>query len=94
MNAVKILDCGAGECAFNDDGQCHAKAITVGNSASHTCDTFFSASTKGGALEVIGEVGACKESSCKFNDRFLCIASGIHVGHEGDTADCLSFDAG
>ena len=30
MNTVKVISCDAKECAFNQEGNCHALAITVG----------------------------------------------------------------
>lgn len=91
MTMPKILDCAASDCSYNRDKKCHTMAITIGNAECPMCDTFLKSSKKGGAMDVMGSVGACKEEGCKFNRAFECSASGIHVGlHEGH-AECMTF---
>jgi hypothetical protein len=86
----RIIDCQVTDCAYNSDKMCHAMAITVGD-ASPFCDTFLKKEQKGGALDVIGGVGACKVERCKFNDSLECSADGIHVGRHADSAQCDTF---
>ena len=91
MQRVKVIGCDATECAFNQEGKCHALAITVGGGTDHRCDTYWPASEKGGLPQVVCNVGARKVPNCKYNDHLMCSASGITVGHEGDLVDCLSY---
>ena len=91
MELVKIIECGATECAYNVDQQCHAMAITVGSSIDHRCDTFCGAPKKGGFPDVTATVGACKVEGCAHNSNLECSAPGIRVGHEESEVDCLTF---
>src|SRR4030067_3373297 len=75
----KIKGCEVTECAYNIEKNCHAIAITVGNSQAARCDTFYKHS-KGGIKGLNGGVGACKMDSCKFNTDLECFAAeGIKV---------------
>lgn len=91
MEMPTIMDCDATECAYNADNTCHATAITIGAEADHRCDTFCRSSSKGGDLQIIGGVGACKVSACGHNQNLECAAPGIRVGHSGGEIDCLTF---
>ncbi len=93
MQMPKIIECEATECAYNQNRQCHALAITVGDGARPQCDTFWRASNKGGDLNIIGGVGACRAVACRFNQSLECTASGIKVGHAGQEIDCLTFQS-
>jgi hypothetical protein len=92
MEMPKILECDAMECAYNQNRQCHALAITVGDEVHPHCDTFWKAANKGGDLNVIGGVGACRTVACRFNQDLECTASGIRVGRAGEAVDCLTFE--
>ena len=87
----KILDCMVVDCSYNRNKECHAMAITVGSGGHPMCDTFIKASQKGGVMDMMGSVGACREAGCKFNQALECSASGIHVGLHADHADCSTF---
>ena len=91
MDVVKVVSCDASECAFNQEAQCHALAITIGGGTDHQCDTYCPGKEKGGLARVSCGVGACKVPACKFNDHLMCTAPGIKIGHEGAVVDCLSF---
>jgi len=91
MNMPKIVDCNAGECAYNKEGKCHAIGITVGGSEEPMCDTFWNNSRKGGALDMVGGVGACKVENCAYNQSFECGAKGISVQTHMSHADCATF---
>ncbi len=92
MTMPKILDCDMTNCSYNSNNECHAMAITVGGS-SPICDTCLQASKKGGAMDMIGSVGACKVEICQFNQSLECSAQGIHVGHHTDHAECNTFES-
>ena len=94
MNLPIIVECDAGECAYNANNQCHAAAITIGDGITPNCDTFFAASQKGGIANIRGEVGACRVSACRHNKMLECTASGgVHMGHHGSEVDCLTYMA-
>jgi len=56
------------------------------------CDTFFEAEAKGGDPEASGGVGACRSTSCMYNEGYECQAAQIVVGREEHPADCLTFE--
>jgi len=90
IETPKVLDCSVTECSYNTNKACHAIAITVGDSTCAMCDTYYKSSQKGGAMEITGSVGACKED-CKFNKSLECAASGIHVANHMGHADCSTY---
>ena len=82
------------DCSYNRNKECHAMAITVGSGGHPMCDTLIKSSQKGGVMDMMGSVGACKEADCKFNQVLECSASGgIHVARHADHADCSTFAA-
>ena len=87
----KIDGCEANQCAYNRNGQCHALAITVGDSAGPKCDTFLEGGEKGGDPAATGSVGACKVSSCRYNEMLECSAGKIHVARKAGEVDCMTF---
>lgn len=87
----RIQICDVTDCAYNNDKNCHAIAITVGNSQSARCDTFYR-HNKGGIKELNGGVGACKMDLCRFNTDLECFADqGIKVSYESGNAACATF---
>ena len=86
-----VAECGAGECAYNVDGSCNARAITIGDGVHPGCDTFFVASGHSRSLRQAG-VGACKVVGCRNNDDFECQASAIRVGRKADSVACTTFE--
>ncbi len=93
MKMPKILNCTVTDCSYNSSKVCHAMAITVGSSKHPICYTFLKMPQKGGAMDMTGSVGACKESDCKYNKSLECTASGINVGMHKDHADCTTFSS-
>lgn len=92
MDIPRIQKCEASECAYNKEMECHAVAITVGNSSSALCDTFLNRSRKGGVAGLTGGVGACKMDSCRHNSELECtIDPGINVAFKANQARCSSF---
>ena len=91
MEMPRVSTCAATGCAFNKDKICHAIAITVGDGATPHCDTFFDAAMKGGEASIIGGIGACKVSSCKYNKHLTCSAPNIQVGFRDGDVRCLTF---
>lgn len=83
--------CAADACAYNEDLNCHAPAITIGNSRHAECDTFIQAPMCGGDPRSLGQVGACKMAECRHNVDLTCRAPGINVGIQQDVVDCLTF---
>ncbi len=92
MDMPKIQNCAVPECSYNRDSQCHAIAITVGDSSVAHCDTFSKLGRKGGIEGLTGGVGACKMIDCKYNRDLECSAdSGITVSQQNGQAECISF---
>lgn len=87
----KVMECDARECSYNQQGMCHALAITIGAADDHKCDTFCTMSMKGGAAEATASVGACKAASCVHNKALECSAPAIKVGYDASMVDCLTF---
>jgi hypothetical protein len=76
------------QCAYNQDNNCHALAITIGDGRSPDCDTFFGQAEKGGDGSGIAGVGACKVSACAHNQSLECTAGEISVGRNEDKVFC------
>lgn len=92
MDMPKVLDCTVSECAYNTNKQCHAMAITVGESPQvPACDTYFEASPHGGVKNLTAGVGACKSFDCSYNKNYECSAPNVHIGMKGSQPDCLTF---
>lgn len=85
-----VATCDARDCAYNKEGNCHARAITVGHGVHPGCDTFLASQEHSRRTERAG-VGACKVKSCKHNDDFECHATTIQVGRRQDGIECLTF---
>jgi hypothetical protein len=93
MTMVRVQRCRVTQCCYNKDETCHTLAITVGGNSEHpACDTFCDYPTKGGKESTIAGVGACKVSSCTYNQSLECTAPGITVGPGQDAADCLTYE--
>ncbi|GAA2784790.1 DUF1540 domain-containing protein [Saccharopolyspora taberi] len=86
-----VNNCGAEDCAYNSDHNCHALAITIGEPRHAQCDTFTTVSQRGGDPDAIGHVGACKMSDCRHNVDLECQAPGITIGYQQNTVDCLTY---
>ncbi|WP_267245019.1 DUF1540 domain-containing protein [Streptomyces sp. PR69] len=86
-----VNQCAVEDCAYNRDHGCHALAITVGDTRHPHCDTFFTASDKGGDPSATGRVGACKVSDCRHNSDYECRAPAIAVGYHQSDVDCLTY---
>lgn len=92
MEMPKVTNCSVEDCAYNKGQQCHALAITIGDQTTPNCDTFCPISAgEGGDPQIIAGVGACKTSSCKFNEHLECQAASIMVGRKGNEIDCLTY---
>ena len=90
MEMPLVLECPAGDCAFNSNNACHAGAVTVGDGLTPICDSFV-ASTRHPAGARNSGVGPCKVSACAFNSAFTCGAESVAMGEAGETARCLTF---
>lgn len=91
MEMPAVQECTVDACAYNRDRACHALAITVGDARHAQCDTFFTASSKGGDPSTTGRVGACKMSDCRHNEQFECRAPGVNVGYVQDGVYCTTY---
>ena len=86
-----VAKCSASDCAYNISSNCHARAITIGDSTHPGCDTFLGGASHTKQAKLIAGIGACKMGSCKFNDDLECIAENIQVGMAGTKANCMTF---
>ena len=86
-----VTKCMASECAYNLNSNCHARAITVGNSLQPGCDTFMAGSRHTKSVNQIAGIGACKTVGCKFNDDFECMAENVQIGMVKNEANCTIF---
>ena len=87
----EVTECLMENCAYNDEKQCRAIAITVGGGDCPLCDTAFASDKKGGVLTNTGAVGACKVADCMFNDMFQCTASGVRITMHEQHAECGTY---
>jgi hypothetical protein len=78
----EVAACDVTRCAYNCEGQCHAKAITVGDGLHPGCDTYLSTLHHTHEPKSAG-VGACKVEACRHNR---------DVEHEGAGARCGTYD--
>lgn len=86
-----VSECLVSECAYNVEMNCHARAITVGNSLHAGCDTFCSGSSHTKAATRVAGVGACKSTDCKFNEDLECMTDSIRVGRAGQEINCMTY---
>lgn len=86
-----VTRCRVVECAYNRDEVCHARGITVGDSDTPACDTFFTSDRRASG-EFEAGVGACKVSVCEYNEGFQCAAPSVEVAPAREKADCITFE--
>ena len=85
-----ITQCSAGQCAYNQDNACHARAITIGDTSHPGCDTYLQGAQHTHQQQSAG-IGACKMANCKFNDDLECMAEGVQVGLVMNSPNCLTY---
>ncbi|MGE5308899.1 MAG: DUF1540 domain-containing protein [Deltaproteobacteria bacterium] len=92
----KINVCDVTMCVYNKEKHCNTIAITVGDAQGAgcpECDTMAYAMQKAGVPFVDGEVGACRQTDCKFNQSWECSAhQGIKVGIHDNHPDCMTYE--
>ena len=86
-----VTKCMASECSYNVNSNCHARAITIGDSVRPGCDTFLKGPRHIAHAQRIAGIGACKIANCKFNDDLECVADNIQVGMIQSAANCTTF---
>lgn len=86
-----IKKCDVGECVYNIQSACHAKAITIGDSVNPGCDTFMKAGGHVRNSAIKAGVGACKVSGCNYNTDFECSADSISVSQHGSMIHCMTY---
>lgn len=86
-----VASCAVRQCAYNLDGSCHAKAITIGDGVHPGCDTYLRSRRHTEATDSAG-VGACKVQACRYNRDFECTADGIRVDRRGGTPCCVTYE--
>jgi hypothetical protein len=91
MDMPRVSECLVSGCAYNLNGVCHALAITIGDGIHPHCDTFCQAPRKGGDINAVAGVGACKVAECQYNQSLECNAPGICVGYHERDIECLTY---
>lgn len=86
-----VAACSATRCAYNVNTACHARAITIGDGVHPGCDTFLAGSGHTKESKRMAGIGACKVSSCKFNEDLECVTDSIRVGLISDKVNCMTF---
>ena len=86
----EVTRCDATACVYNRDSICRARAITVGNSEEHLCDTMMLAENHTQRQDCAG-VGACRSTNCGLNEDYECQAERINVIFPGKHAMCGTF---
>jgi hypothetical protein len=86
-----VAECLATECAYNVSMNCHARAITVGNSLHAGCDTFLPGSGHTHATDRVAGVGACKSTDCRYNEDLECMTETIRVAPKGEEVNCMTY---
>lgn len=86
-----VEQCSIKECAYNENAQCHAKAITIGDGAIPHCDTLYTDGPQQHFTHSVAGVGACKVTGCIHNKELECGASSISVGMMDGDVQCLAF---
>jgi hypothetical protein len=56
------------------------------------CDTLYCGSEPVHDREIQAGVGACKITSCSYNDDLECNADSIRVGQSGDNVQCMTYN--
>jgi len=92
MDMPKVKMCDATKCAFNQGNNCHALAVTIGDAQSAACDTFMVNKSKGGEIQEIAGVGACKMEDCEHNEGLYCTAKTIEVKQSSDGPVCATYN--
>jgi hypothetical protein len=87
LDMPNVSACDASQCAYNANGTCHARAITIGDGLHAACDTFLVADRIKDPSRAAG-VGACKISACRHNTDYECEARSIRLAAHGDHVDC------
>lgn len=77
-----VARCTVPECIFNRDGECYARAITIGNGNHAECETFLSGNHHIPTNQQKAGVGACKSKRCLHNRDFACDAEQVYVGYD------------
>jgi hypothetical protein len=87
---TKLTDCNAVACAYNHSGTCRAIAVTIETPVPQ-CGTFIHTGTKAGFPATNAIVGACKASSCLFNNGMECEAEEIQMMLRNNQPVCAAF---
>jgi hypothetical protein len=89
-----VQGCAVTECAYNSGSECHAKAITIGDSLHPGCDTYMDGNSGHTGNGDVAGVGACKVTGCAYNDDLECGAQGVSVGLQSGMATCMTYSPG
>ena len=91
ISMALVSECNVGECGYNKDSHCHAKAITIGDLSTSKCNTFMDSISHDVDPSIRAGVGACKTNSCEHNQNFECTSDQVSVGMINYVVNCLTF---
>jgi hypothetical protein len=88
MEEGHVLTCLAQDCSYNNDCECDAPKIEVGDDHAR-CDTY----TTGEVSRIGAEpmVAKCDITECHFNEARSCDAAGVTMATHAGHADCVTF---
>ncbi len=86
-----VAKCSVGDCVYNANSNCHARAITIGDPVLPECDTFLAGEHHANPAAQIAGIGACKSAACKFNSDLECVADSVQVGLIRSEPNCMTF---
>jgi hypothetical protein len=95
MEMPLVLSCDMTDCDYNRNEQCHAMAVTIGDSDNPMCDTFWvteGKKAKAGDPKQSGRIGACRMSQCIYNERLQCMSGSITVGQKEQNPMCRTYN--
>lgn len=90
LELTEIGSCNVSSCAFNANNGCQAKAVTIGETSSAACGTFYVGTASVAASGSTG-VATCKAVSCKHNRNLTCGAEAIVVANAATGPVCQTF---
>lgn len=85
-----VLTCTVEDCSYNEELECLAPAIHVGDTDHPACDTFTRQKNVAKAQQE-SIVSGCAVGECTFNSEMQCGARGVTVDHHSEHADCVTF---
>ncbi|MBL1275258.1 MAG: hypothetical protein COB30_004155 [Ectothiorhodospiraceae bacterium] len=91
LDMPRVSGCDNAECAYNNDLQCHARAVTLSSGVIALCETCHVAPRHVRNVQRIAGVGSCKNANCRHNEDYECIRDEMYVANIDGQFGCHSF---